>query len=94
VATAADGAAALAVYRRERPAVRAVVLDAMMPGMDGAATLAELDRLDPGCRVVVTSGLRPAGPLAEAVRAGRVGFLPKPYTAAQLLTALAAAAPA
>jgi PAS domain S-box-containing protein len=89
VATARDGRAALDLYRQHREDVRAVVLDVMMPGMDGAATLAELSRLDPGCRVLLTSGLRLTGPLADAARAGRVGFLPKPYTADQLLAALA-----
>jgi DNA-binding NtrC family response regulator len=89
VATARDGRAALDVYRRHREEVRAVVLDVMMAGMGGAEALAELTRLDPGCRVLLTSGLRLTGPLAEAARAGRVGYLPKPYTADQLLDALA-----
>jgi CheY-like chemotaxis protein len=89
VATARDGRAALDLYRRHRDEVRAVVLDVMMPVMDGAATLAELTRLDPDCRVLLTSGRRLTGPLAECARTGRVGFLPKPYSADQLLDALA-----
>src|SRR5205823_6114898 len=81
VAVARDGRAALDLYRRRKDEVRGVVLDVMMPGMGGAETLVELARLDPGCRVLLTSGLRLSGPLAETVRAGGAGFLPKPYSA-------------
>jgi two-component system, cell cycle sensor histidine kinase and response regulator CckA len=87
VATARDGQAALDLYR-STPDVKAVVLDVMMPGLDGGTTLAELRKLSPGCRVLLASGLRLPAPLAASVRGGEVAFLPKPYTADQLLTAV------
>jgi CheY-like chemotaxis protein len=89
VVTAADGTAAVDVFRRHPGQVRAVVLDVMMPGKDGADTFAELCRLDPAARVVLTSGRRPTGVLADAIAAGRVGFLPKPYSADRLAAAVA-----
>jgi CheY-like chemotaxis protein len=94
VATARDGRAAVDLYRAADGSVAAVVLDVMMPGLDGGATLAELRALAPDCRVLLTSGLRLPDPLAAIARDGRVGFLPKPYTADQLLAGLAGLMPA
>ncbi|HVK12463.1 MAG TPA: ATP-binding protein, partial [Gemmataceae bacterium] len=90
VASARDGRAAIDLYRAAGLAVTAVVLDVMMPEMDGGATLAELRKLDPACRVLLTSGLRLPAPLAAATRDGGVGFLAKPYSGDQLLTAVGA----
>jgi PAS domain S-box-containing protein len=89
VATARDGRAAIDLYRQSNGGVSAVVLDVMMPGLDGAATLAELRQQDPDCRVLLTSGLRLPTQLAATARDCGVAFLPKPYTADQLLAALA-----
>lgn len=89
VVTARDGPTAIDLYRRLAGGVSAVILDVMMPGMDGGATLGALRRIDPASRVMLTSGLRLPGPLAAEARDGRVAFLPKPYTADQLLAAVA-----
>jgi DNA-binding NtrC family response regulator len=94
VATARDGRAAVDLYRAADGPVAAVVLDVMMPGLDGGATLAELRALDPDCRVLLTSGLRLPDALAAIARDGRVGFLPKPYTADQLIAGVAGLTPA
>ncbi len=89
VATARDGFSAIDEFRQVRGEVAAIVLDVMMPGLDGAATLAKLRAEDPNCRVLLTSGLRlPAG-LTAATRDHRIAFLAKPYTAEQLIAALA-----
>jgi signal transduction histidine kinase len=93
VATARDGRAAVDFYRRARPEVSAIVLDVMMPGLDGAATLAELRQEDPDCRVLLTSGLRLPPQLAATARDIGVPFLSKPYTADQLLAAIAPVSP-
>jgi PAS domain S-box-containing protein len=93
VLTARDGRAAVDLYRRHAGSVAAVVLDVMMPGLDGAATLAELRELDPDARVLLTSGLRLPPALAATAREAGAPFLPKPYSADQLLTALGALAP-
>jgi PAS domain S-box-containing protein len=89
VATARDGRAAVDFYRESNGAVAAVVLDVMMPGLDGAATLAELRQQNPECRVLLTSGLRLSAQLAATARFHGVAFLPKPYSADQLVAALA-----
>jgi CheY-like chemotaxis protein len=94
VLTAGNGKEALEVYRQDRRQVQAVVLDMMMPVMDGPATLSALQELDPGVRVIATSGLRPTGWLVEALAAGRVHFLQKPYSDEQILATLARVLPA
>ncbi len=89
VLTAAGGEAGIELYRQHRHRVAVVLLDMMMPGTDGPAVLSALRGLDPGVKVLAASGLRPAGRVAEAVAAGSVGFLQKPYSDETLAAALA-----
>jgi len=94
VLTATDGKEALAAYQQNRRQIQAVVLDMMMPVMDGPTTLSALQELDPQVRIVATSGLRPTGWLVEALAAGEVHFLQKPYSDEQILVTLARILPA
>ena len=87
--TAGDGTEALAVFAERRTEIGAVVLDMMMPIMDGAQTIRALRRLDPDVRIVTTSGIGGQERVREASSAGVALFLPKSYTAGQLLEALA-----
>jgi len=88
VATASDGAEAVATYSA-RPGRFAVVLtDMMMPVMDGPATIEAILRLDPSARIIAASGLSLEGRMAAEVGAGIRLFLPKPYTAETLLGAI------
>jgi PAS domain S-box-containing protein len=88
VATASDGADAIAVFAQQKGAVKAVITDLVMPTMDGLATIRALRRIDPEVRIIVTSGLvmnEQSKPVSDlAVQA----FLPKPYTAQVLLETL------
>jgi PAS domain S-box-containing protein len=88
VLTASRGAEGVETYRRSGE-VRAVLLDMMMPGLDGLATLRMLLEIDPKARVIAASGLKAGGRVADAVAAGALLFLQKPYTEEQLLRALA-----
>ena len=74
-----DGRECLAVLERRRHGVDLILLDLRMPGMDGMTTLAHVVALPaPPPVVVVTadSSLRTA---IEAVKAGAVDYLSKPY---------------
>jgi CheY-like chemotaxis protein len=74
-----DGRECLAVLERRRHGVDLILLDLRMPGMDGMTTLAHVTALPaPPPVVVVTadSSLRTA---IEAVKAGAVDYLSKPY---------------
>lgn len=87
VATAADGAEALALLRRE-PGCSAVVLDLMMPGLNGWEFRA-IQRSDPAIApipVVVISSVRNLRDHAEQL--GAAALLQKPVDMAELLSAV------
>ena len=85
VILASDGAEAVAIYAQRQNEIAVVITDMMMPVMDGPATIQVLRKLNPAVRIIAASGLS-----YNVHTAGlRVKhFLPKPYTAGTLLTAL------
>jgi PAS domain S-box-containing protein len=88
VVTAGDGTEAVAAFAERRAEVRMVLTDMMMPYMDGAATIRALQRMDPGVRVLVMSGLMEAASGDSIPHAERVARIEKPFTSAQLLSAI------
>ena len=88
VATASDGAEAVAYYTGNQEEVAVVLTDMMMPVMDGLATIRVLRKINPGVSIVAASGLATNGDVAKVASEGVRHFLPKPYTAAQLLNTL------
>jgi len=89
VLTAEDGTGAVSLFAQHQGQVAAIVLDMMMPFMDGLVTARALRRMDPNVRLIGSSGLTDKRRLAETQEAGFSGFLPKPYTADELLRVLA-----
>ena len=89
VLLAGDGAEALAVYEANRDDVEVVLTDMMMPLMDGEATISALRKLTPDVKIISASGLADEARTAEAAAASVPIFLRKPYTAEQLLKAIA-----
>lgn len=89
VLLAGDGTEALAIYEANRDDIKVVVTDMMMPVMDGEATARALGKLTPGVRIISVSGLVDEAKVPDAVGAGVQMFLQKPYTAEELLTAIA-----
>jgi PAS domain S-box-containing protein len=91
VLTADNGVEAVALCAEHKGRVQAVLIDMMMPLMDGPATIRALRRLDPYLKIIATSGVPGEEKKTEAASAGAQAFLPKPYTAGQLLNILAEA---
>lgn len=89
VLLAGDGTEALAVYQANRGDVKVVLTDMMMPLMDGQTTIRALRRLTPNVKIISASGLADDAKVVEAARDGVETFLRKPYTAEQLLRAVA-----
>jgi len=89
VATASDGAEALALYAKHKEEIAVVLTDMMMPLMDGPATIRALKKIDPMIKIIASSGLDANDKTAEATGAGIKTFLPKPYTADKLLKSIA-----
>lgn len=82
---AADGVQALALARAHAPAIRAVLLDLMMPTMTGEELLPLLREHLPETPVLVQSGLAQEESLRRLCALGIRGFLQKPFRSEQLL---------
>ena len=81
VREAADGPAALARVKADRPGL--VVLDYVMPGMDGAEVARAIGRIDPNIPILFSTGHAALRALRNA--AGEdVDVLEKPFTLDEL----------
>ena len=75
-ATAEDGDAGIAAYRRSPFDV--VVTDILMPVKDGLQVISELKGDDPNVRIIATAAMGDEA-LKEAIRIGANRTLPKPF---------------
>jgi PAS domain S-box-containing protein len=85
VITADDGAEGIATYLRNVNDVRLILTDNSMPVMDGDSMIRAIEKLNPAARVISASGLVLKGKVAAARSPVVKSFLPKPFTAQQLL---------
>ncbi len=90
VRVAENGRRALETWTAEGP-FDLVVVDMAMPVMGGKEFFFRLRRLAPTARVIVVSGFSKDGEAAEALAAGALGFVEKPYTPTSLSRAVRAA---
>ncbi|WP_433511654.1 response regulator [Nonomuraea sp. CA-143628] len=92
VGSAADGQTALDALRRPEHHADVVLMDIRMPGIDGVETTRRLLATPDPPRVVMLTTFDDDELLVAALRAGAAGFLLKDAGAAELLTAIRAAA--
>ena len=85
VAVAADGYEALALALAHGMRFKAVLLDLTMPGLDGPNTLRELRGLSKRVPVLIMSGYSETDARKHFAADPLIGFLPKPFTAEDLL---------
>ena len=78
VEVAADGAAGLALLKKE--SFDLVILDLKMPGLSGMEVLKKLKQDYPGVVVIVITGYATIESAVEAIKGGAYDFLPKPFT--------------
>jgi PAS domain S-box-containing protein len=88
---AADGPRALELFREHHDGVAVVLTDVSMPGTDGPSLVRELRRIDAQVPVVATGGALGTGAVRDRDELGVQQLLPKPYSGAQLRSALLAA---
>jgi PAS domain S-box-containing protein/prepilin-type N-terminal cleavage/methylation domain-containing protein len=87
VLLASDGQEGVELFEQHRQAIDLVILDLRMPRLSGRDTFHQLRKLDPQVRVLVSSGYAAdTTPFDEKDR--KLGFLPKPYRAEELLRAI------
>jgi DNA-binding NarL/FixJ family response regulator len=63
-----------------------VVLMHLLPGTDGAAATAAIKQSHPDVQVIALTAARDPEAVAEAVRAGAIGFVPKVPSARELVS--------
>jgi signal transduction histidine kinase/FixJ family two-component response regulator len=85
---AANGAEAVAVFRRQHETIALVILDVAMPIMGGRDCFWRLREIDPEIPVLVASGYAKHGDVDELLAAGATGYLSKPYDRDQMTTAI------
>jgi two-component system nitrate/nitrite response regulator NarL len=90
VAECADGYAALAAIREQRPEV--AIVDLKMPGLDGLQVVAAVERDGLPTRTVVLSALAETDTVYRAVAAGASAVLSKDAERADICDAVAAVA--
>jgi CheY-like chemotaxis protein len=79
---------ALALYAQHKDEISVVLLDMMMPEMDGFTAIRTLKLMNASVKIIATSGLASSDHVSLAVGTGAKAFLPKPYTAPELLRTL------
>jgi PAS domain S-box-containing protein len=85
VLIAEDGIQAVAHYIEHKDEISLVLVDMMMPAMDGATTIRTLQKINPRVKIIAASGLASSDQIAIAAQLGVQTFLPKPYTAEELV---------
>ncbi|MGH1394832.1 MAG: response regulator, partial [Trichormus sp.] len=83
--TASDGIEAIALYAEYQEKISVVLTDMVMPSMDGLTTIRTLQKINPQVKIIAVSGLATSDKVNAAQNIGIQAFLPKPYTAKQLL---------
>ena len=90
VGEAEDGAEAVRLARQLQPDV--VLMDLLMPVMDGITATATIRRDLPDTEVIALTSVLESESVVGAVKAGAIGYLLKDTQAAELRTAIKAAA--
>ncbi len=85
---AADGSAAVALYREKGKSIDLVILDMTMPGMGGRETFEKLRELNPGVRVILSTGYTADERTRELLSSGVKAFVQKPYKMDELAAAV------
>ena len=86
VETARDGATALRAL--DLHSFRLVLCDIMMPEVDGFQVLTEVQRRFPETPVIISTGFSTVENAVRSLTAGAIDFVPKPFTADELLSTL------
>ncbi|WKY47894.1 response regulator [Eubacteriaceae bacterium ES3] len=83
VGEAADGIEAIEKFKELRPDI--VTLDITMPNMNGIECLKEILALDEDANVVMISALGKGDTILEALNAGALNYISKPFEASAVL---------
>ena len=86
VGRAKNGHEAVQMYTELKPT--AVMMDINMPEMDGITAVREIRKVDPKARIIMCSTEGQKEKVKEAISAGAVDFITKPFHRAQMIDTL------
>lgn len=84
VLSAGSSQDALKALATSVPSIDLALIDLMMPGLNGLELARQIRHLFPGVRVVLSSAYHLSARQVERADCGAVGFVPKPYSLAEL----------
>jgi len=79
VVLAGNGLEAVEIYRANVDEIDFIILDMVMPELDGHEAFFRLKEIDPDVKVLLSSGYVSEDDARDALDAGALGFLQKPY---------------
>lgn len=88
VITASNGEEALKAYQSGARHPDLVVMDLGMPGMGGHKAMKAIRAINPEAKIVIASGYLPESQPQDAMDDGAAAFVAKPFTRAELLSAI------
>lgn len=86
VGEAQNGLEAVEMYGTVKPDI--VTMDITMPEMDGVEALKQIKSHDPQATVVMCSAMGQQGMVMDAIRAGAVDFIVKPFDTNRVIDSL------
>lgn len=86
VGEAANGKEGIAKYSELKPDI--VTLDITMPEMDGVSALKEIKALDSSAKVIMCSAMGQQAMVVDAIKAGAIDFVVKPFQPERVMEAL------
>lgn len=89
VIVAADGIDAIAQYTQHQESIQVVFMDMTMAALGGETAIQIMQRINPDIKVIAVSGLPSNEHIALSLGENVKAFLPKPYSSADLLNAIA-----
>jgi len=89
VGEVSNGAEAVATYKEMKPDI--VTMDITMPEMDGITAVKEIKKIDPKAKIVMVSAMGQQALVIEAIKAGALDFIVKPFQPDRVLDALSKA---
>jgi len=86
VGEAADGLQAVEKYNELKPDL--VTMDITMPEMDGIEAVKQIKEFDPSAKIVMCSAMGQQSMVMDAIRAGAMDFIVKPFQSDRVLEAV------
>lgn len=83
---AQDGIQAIERYKELKPDL--VTMDITMPNMDGITAVREIKKIDPSAKIVMCSAMGQQAMVVEAIQAGALDFIVKPFQHDRVVEAL------